>query len=232
MISDNLIAYWRLDESSGNASDSVGSRTATNTSVTYATGKIGNGAVFNGTSSTMSFSAFTTLTTTFSINCWVNFSGVTGNQIFFMAGTSGAGAIYISRMNASGNLTFTEQAVADYDSGTVLPATGWNMVTVVKNGDGANNLTQYINGVQTATTNSVGSVAAGAGTGYFGSFNGTSNWFNGTLDEVGVWTKALYQLEISQLYADGGGSQYQLFESKKEVFMETRQMFATNWKQG
>ena len=42
-ISDNLISYYKFDESSGNASDSVGSNTGTNTGLTYSAGIINNG---------------------------------------------------------------------------------------------------------------------------------------------------------------------------------------------
>ena len=46
-LTDNLVSYWKLDESSGNAADSVGSNTLTNTNtVTYSAGKINNGADF------------------------------------------------------------------------------------------------------------------------------------------------------------------------------------------
>jgi hypothetical protein len=41
-LTDNLVAYYKLDESSGNAADIVNSITLTNTSTTYGTGKINN----------------------------------------------------------------------------------------------------------------------------------------------------------------------------------------------
>src|SRR3990167_551156 len=48
-LDTNLVAYWKMDESSGDATDSVASHTLTNTNVTYGTGKINNGAAFNST---------------------------------------------------------------------------------------------------------------------------------------------------------------------------------------
>ena len=51
-LTDNLISYWKLDESSGNASDSVGTNILTNTNtVTYVSGLINNCADF-GTANT------------------------------------------------------------------------------------------------------------------------------------------------------------------------------------
>lgn len=51
-LTDNLISYYKLDESSGNASDSVGSNTLTNVnSVVYATAKLNKGADLERSSS-------------------------------------------------------------------------------------------------------------------------------------------------------------------------------------
>ena len=65
---NGLVSYWKLDETSGNAVDNIGGNTGVNTNVTYAAGKINNGAVFNGTAyltgSTSSYQVFT-------YNAWV-----------------------------------------------------------------------------------------------------------------------------------------------------------------
>src|SRR3990167_8592069 len=43
-LTDQLISYWKFDESSGNAADSHGANTLTNTNTaTFGTGKINNG---------------------------------------------------------------------------------------------------------------------------------------------------------------------------------------------
>jgi hypothetical protein len=47
-LTDNLLEYFKFDESSGDATGSVASLSAVNTSVTYGTGKINNGAIYNG----------------------------------------------------------------------------------------------------------------------------------------------------------------------------------------
>lgn len=48
-LTENLVAYWKLDESSGDASDSTWSwYTLTNSSATYTTWKINNWASFSG----------------------------------------------------------------------------------------------------------------------------------------------------------------------------------------
>lgn len=51
-LTDNLVSYWKLDESSGNAADSVGSNTLTNVnSVSFVSAVINNGADFEASSS-------------------------------------------------------------------------------------------------------------------------------------------------------------------------------------
>ena len=52
-LTTNIVAYWKFDESSGNAMDSTGNgNTLTNVNtVTYSAGKINNGANFVAASS-------------------------------------------------------------------------------------------------------------------------------------------------------------------------------------
>ena len=48
-LTTNLVSYWTLNETSGNAADSLGVNTLTNTStVAYSSGKINNGALMVG----------------------------------------------------------------------------------------------------------------------------------------------------------------------------------------
>ena len=76
-------AYYKLDESSGNAADATGNGyTLTNNgTTTYTTGKINNGGDFGASNSTKSFSidsatplglTTTDISTAFSVACWMN----------------------------------------------------------------------------------------------------------------------------------------------------------------
>ena len=72
-LTDNLVSYWKLDESSGDAVDAVASLSAVNTSVTYSAGKINNGAVYNGSAyHTIADNAAIKPSSDISISCWVN----------------------------------------------------------------------------------------------------------------------------------------------------------------
>src|SRR6478735_707277 len=69
-----LVSYWKLDESSGVAYDAVGGNHLTNNSVTYGDGKIGNGAVLNGSSGYLSITNASqtglNITQDMTISCW------------------------------------------------------------------------------------------------------------------------------------------------------------------
>lgn len=74
----NLVSYWRLDESSGNAADSTASaNTLTNASVTYSAGILNNGAVFAAASSadlSHADNASLSIIGNISFSCWVKMS--------------------------------------------------------------------------------------------------------------------------------------------------------------
>ena len=84
---DNLGAYWKLDESSGNAIDSVGSLSAVNTSVTYASAKINNGATYNGSAyHTISDNSAIKPTSDISFGGWVNITSTSSYQMLIAKG--------------------------------------------------------------------------------------------------------------------------------------------------
>lgn len=60
----------------------------------------------------------------------------------------------------------------------------------------------YINGILTVTTSLVGSTVIGANTEplFFGKENSVTEFFNGQLDEVGIWNRALSPCEVQDLY--------------------------------
>jgi len=89
----------------------------------------------------------------------------------------------------------------------------WHHIAVV--GDGSN-LRIYFDGVLQGTggtpTSSYGSSSYGFNIGGGGVFDATGNFFNGLIDEVAVWTRALSQAEITQIYqaslSGGSGISY------------------------
>ncbi len=70
-----LVSYWKLDEASGNAADSVDANTLTLAGgVTYGAGKLGNCAIMDGVDSNLGIAADVanlSFTGDFTICCWV-----------------------------------------------------------------------------------------------------------------------------------------------------------------
>ena len=224
-LTGGLVSYWKLDESSGNASDSVGSKTLTNTSATYSSGVINKGAVFNG-------SAYLTNTSTFfadasgSISIWfkTSISGTPGTCIFSQSITTANTRFVIFPSTASNGDVYFDitvsgiQQLTFYTTGLSLADGNWHHLVITMD-SGGNKI--YKDGVQvvSGTTYQVGTSATQK---WFSAFTanhldiGATNYnnagyiskFNGSVDEVGVWNRSLTADEVSKLYSAGRGLTY------------------------
>ena len=207
-LTDNIQAYYKFDTDS---SDSVGTNDGTDTSMSYANaGIIDNSATFNGSSSRISFSPITSLTTSFTVNFWINRTGTVGTvQVPIQLGRQ-TNFIWFY-FTTGNNFRLVEDNIADYASSITISTSGWNMITVVKSTDTGTNLTYYLNGAAAGTA-SIGSVSTPANNAYFGSYSVNNStflyYFNGRLDEVGIWDRALSSTEITELYNSGAGLTY------------------------
>lgn len=232
-------AYWKLDESSGDAVDSISSLNAVNTSVTYASAKVNNGATYNGSAyHTIADNAAIKPNSDISIAFWVNITSTATSYQMFLAKGENAGDTRSYEVRQWGTTSQIEiqcrTGGGSYMQARTTTAIGTgSWVHFVYTRTGATQKI-YINGVSDTLAENVtqtGTIDYSTDALWFGQRNGGLR-LNGKLDEIGIFNVALTQAEISQLYGDGAGSKYPLFESQKEVFMETRQMFSTNWKQG
>ena len=209
-LTTNLVAYYKLDESSGNAADSVGSNTLVNTGVTYSAGKINNGAVFNGSSAYMTDASFPTVTGSYTVAFWFKPASLgSGNRMFaswangIAIDADSSTTIHAEIGNGASWLTTSANAtVPTMSNGT------WYYVAYVVTSTG---YTIYFNGssVGSGTWSSDTPVLANATLKpYLGSIQGTSNFYSGMLDEIGIWSRALSSTEVTQLYNGGAGLQY------------------------
>ncbi len=222
-LTDNLVSYWKLDESSGNASDSVGSNTLTNSNVTYTTGIINNGALFDSTSDFLQIADGTQagldITGDLSYGCWINSSSLpaSGAYQFILSKWASAGnqrGLHIYYYNNGGTLQFVidlsnDGATADSKSFnyTLTTSTWYHIVFTFTAATSKYNL--YIN-------NSAQSEQTGSKTSIYNNTvpfslgnepSDTKNW-KGTIDEVGIWSRALSSTEVTELYNSGSGIQY------------------------
>ena len=223
-LTDWLVAYWKLDESSGNATDSVGSYTATNNSVTYASALINNWGSFDWSTSWLSFTN----------SRWLNGSSQNYSYSLWARPTS----------NMSAQKVFLNNVDATYHNYNYIEFYSWAMrlvrvrgwvaadvlnVTQAMNGGtwyhivGTYNwttLTLYINGTSIGTKASSGNWTSSYS-------NQSAIWadvawgtkFDGKIDEVGVWNRAITSTEVTSLYNWWSGIQYPFSSGNSRFFL-------------
>ncbi len=208
---DGVVHYWKLE----NTSDEVGGLTLTNTnSVTFSTGKINNGAVLTAGSSNYLTGNMTLSTTlaAYSVNFWANRSSASDFIIVGKDDSEHVGGVWI---HSDGNVYFRVENSSTVFQGAADGLTGWHMYTLVfdgSQGTPANRIIGYRDGsALTLSTVADDPPTTTNGTKPFtiGS-NEATDFSTGTVDEVGVWTRALTPTEVTQLYNSGSGLAYPL----------------------
>jgi len=211
------VAYWKLDESSGNAVDSVGSATLTNTNATYATGKINNGAVFNGTNAKLVKTAYAVgIGNAYTYAGWFNpdVLNLSNRTLFNIRPASGGnnnialeglvdGYIRGIQFNSSGTI------IKDYRT-TSLPLSVGTFYHIAVTWNGTD-FKIYVNGAEPTVTKSVdiaGSLTSTDRGVFVGNEAGTGNYWDGMIDELGLWSSALTSSEVLELYNSGSGKTY------------------------
>lgn len=216
-LTTNLINYWKLD---GNSNDAVGSNNGTDTSITYNAGNgiIGQGAGFGGASHIDLGTLAITGTGDRSVSLWVKCSNSSGTPYIFTISRSGAsvtGEVMIW-MEPTGKMHFF-----DYDGGasgfdsltnsTVFNNGSWHHYVFVKSGTAG---AVYVDGVLDSSPTAASNVNWSSLGSAFGYDNRSGvNLLTGAMDEVGLWTRALTSLEVTQLYNGGAGLAYPLVPS-------------------
>ncbi len=221
LLSDaNLRSYYRL----ANATDEKGNNNGSASNITFTTGKYGNGASFNGTSSKITLGSGGGTwgsDTQGSIAAWVYLDSVRANNVsaqilaFDQTATGSFGGRLYFKLVSNGSayaLAFEQGNAANSNSysartGFTIGTGSWVHVAVTWDGSTGK---FYIGGVDTA-------IASGsfAGSGWFNAANngsmaarmGASNyrgggegeWFPGDIDDLAVLSDALTSGEVGTL---------------------------------
>ena len=197
----SLEAYWKLDESSGDAADSSGNgHTLTNVgSITYEAGKINNGARNNSGSKRLS--ATINGLTLASNNTWAFWYKPNAHNGYLMDHFTQSGsrrAIFYNdgngiRLFASGN---------EIDGGAMTLGTEY-FVVAVKTGS---SWELFVDNVSKGTT-TTGAVSY-SNTSAFSLLSPADSFVaqpNAVIDEFGYWTQALDATDRSDLFNGGAG---------------------------
>jgi hypothetical protein len=220
-LTDNLVSYWKLDESSGVRADSHGSNNLTdNNTVGVAAGKINNAAQFVAANSEyLSHSSNSDLTTgdiDFTLQAWVYLDTKTVLRPFVAKYEFGAEKEFVLHYNVVddyfsllvrdtlGNTGFVNATnLGSPSTGTWYCIHAWHdsvndQLGIAVNA-GTANLNSHTDGVSTSTTAEwqLGHIVGGDAT-----------YMDGRIDEVGFWKRVLTSGERSQLYNSGNGLAY------------------------
>lgn len=199
------IALYKLD---GNANDAGGTYNGTPSNITYTTGKIGQAAVFNGSSSAILASPKLAESGAYTISVWTKFNST--NQGFIRQGVTGDIA-FDCGVNSSGNPYLASYYGSDWvaKGNSVLSSGQWYHIAYVFNYGGAFSI--YVNGAMdtisytygsanfpnnstTATIFSIGGASFAYNSAYF---------FSGALDSIRIYNRALSAAEVQAIYQAG-----------------------------
>jgi len=201
-LATSIENYYKYD---GGATDSVGSNDGTVSGALNSSsyGKINEGYFFDGTNDAISANSPPDIGTgDMSINCWFYDAATkASSEKLFWFGSSSTRAS-VGPFIDNGVLKIGMYGVG-LSTSTSYTAGQWNMCTIVLSG--GNDVKLYLNGSPIGSD----SETYDLGTDYFWVGDDTfSAWFNGNIDEVGVWSKALSNQNALDLWNSGNGLQY------------------------
>jgi len=208
-MTDGLVGWWKMDESSwGSVIDSSGNGNTGTVAggATVAAGKFGNGGSFDGSDDYVGvgISAFPTGSNPRTMSLWFKMIKSGAQQALFNYGANNsgdrvdlfydnsAGTLGIENVNRGVNFLWT------YDS-------NWHhLVAVYPSGETqTDKWLLYLDGVQKSTSSNgtVTTLSTTASNAVIGKLNVAGGYeFGGILDDVRIYNRALQSSEVSQLY--------------------------------
>lgn len=210
---DTLISHWTFDNAT--SVDDKGDNDGTASNVTYVSGKFGKGASFNGTTSSITVAASSTINVTsmgaFRLSAWVyvdsdgendegrifdKFSGAsTGYRLFVFGQSSGTVKLKFEVGHATTNTLVV--------TSTTFTTGAWHKIDAIYNSDKSGDI--YIDGAiatyATDTTGVDGISDDSAVALYLGNNSAGTRTFDGELDDLRIYDGAFTadDLEIDQI---------------------------------
>lgn len=202
------ISYWK---NNGDANDAIGSNNGVNTDITYVSGKVGQAANFNGTTSEMKINSHPSLSfldNKFSISLWFNLDTVASDMIFFRKRNASFVEYVFDYVNGElrfwlfGGVTSTRLQLSKPYS---ISTSTWYHVSITFDGL---DLKLYINGVNepisqtniggfTKTTFTPAELVFGI------NFTTPYRNYQGKMDEIIFFDEALTPAQVTTIYNKG-----------------------------
>jgi hypothetical protein len=219
-MNTNLAAYWSFNTASGLNDSVTGAYNVTGTT-NYVTGINGNAQNYTSTFYNTATQYMPKLgANNFSISFWVKTSdgciaGVCG-IIDVLGGwgpSAGGYGVVVGANSGNGKIVLASNPPWGPEDAVTINDGNWKHIVIERKGTGAGNLKYYVNGVN--TFNGSQDYSQDYNFDYQGHIGATINanmpagrFYTGLLDEVGIWTRALTEQEISDLYNGGTGLTY------------------------
>ena len=212
-LTDDLVSYWNFDETSGStANDSHGSNDLSNNNATInQTGIIDKAYYLNGENSFLNKTAFSELglENDFSISFWFKADDTSNKRILTTNIVDGNNRVSISlesdiiRGGVYNGSSFNSKSTSFTD------IVNWNHIVLFWTAS-TDTVTVYLNneiitGTEQPLTYNVSGFEIGRRRGPGGS---SQDFFDGLIDEFGIWSRALTSTEVSELYNGGNGLAY------------------------
>jgi len=162
-------------------------------------------AFFDGTDDSLSANdSSLNLQTDFSIACWFNRGiGVASWDALVSWGEASSGKYRAFGFNANSNLTFNAYGSGYDSSGQTLSNSTWYHGVLTVSGSGASVVAKvYVNGTLDSTVDNFTLVDYSTYGGHlFGrSTYGGTEYYNGNIDELGIWNSVLTASDVSSIY--------------------------------
>ncbi|MBK6998773.1 MAG: DUF4347 domain-containing protein [Rhodoferax sp.] len=206
-LTTELVAHYQFESDGTDAAGSDNNATAAN--VTYAAGKIGNAAVFNGTDAAFTIADLTGFPTSgsYTISSWFSVTGTLRGVITGWGNTSN-NAINVLRTTGTNDLTeVPKPGLVNYWWGNDLIVgtptipllnTGWHQV-VARYDSGSTKRDIWLDGVKQGEL-TAGGINAALTNGVIGKAPNGGEFFAGAIDDLRVYNRALADADIVALY--------------------------------
>ncbi len=215
IVNDGLVAHWKFDENGAvtaldflkaNPAALQDTASMSNASLPTLTVPDPGSLALDGINDYAQINAPTSalsLTTSFTVAAWVRRATTGTYDAIYDSGTqANKWWIFIADGSAGkvNHLGFGERGVAEVYSTASIVDTNWHHVVVEKNGDGANNILFFVDGVASGQ-GSAGTVTAPSGSARIGALleGSVSAQFGGNIDDLRLYNRALTAAEVARL---------------------------------
>lgn len=197
----NLVSYYRME---GNSNDSKGSNNGSDTDITYnaGNGKYGQGAGLNGTSSKITLGTDASLqVSVFTYMAWVKAPNNAYQTILASIAACAGAPDFVITNNGKLELEKQDNLTIGTSTGTVGNNVWTHIAVTYNNATGA--LNYYINGSPAGNSTSAQTFTfttfnMGIGAAHIG--GGLTQFLNGCIDDVAIFSRVLTAAEILDYY--------------------------------